>query len=126
MRTNELRKLIVDKLEALQQTLGIRAIYYRLGTPNALYPHVVVDISGANLDDKYLKIYTVDIDVITKNMVDLYTIADGIQDAFNSVNDPQQTILPTFYLVSRISVDDPDKTICREIIRMNVQLYDAQ
>jgi len=124
MRTNELRKMIISRLEGLKTQLGIRSVFYRIAAADAMYPHVVVDITGINLDDINLKQYTVDIDCIAKNMVDLYTIADGIQESFNALNNPNQSILPTFFLVSRIRVQDTDKSICREIIRLNVQLYD--
>lgn len=124
MRTNDLRKAIRERLETIKEEYEIQEIYFDLADDDALFPHLVVDFSGDDLSDFNRKDYTIDVDIYTKNMVLLFDISDAIEDLFCNFNDPSETILPTFFLVSKIFVDDEDKTIKHGVVRMEAQLYD--
>lgn len=126
MRTNELRRAVIEKLEVLKPKYGIKEIYFERANDGALFPHLVVTFSGDNISDFYRKDYTVDVDVYTKKQADAIDIGDDIEDIFCNLNSPNDDILPTFFMQAKIFLDDSDKTIVHEVLRMQCQLYDNE
>ena len=125
MRTNELRAAIMTKLNSIKTEQGISSIWYQIADENAMYPHIVFDLTSADIGDMTRNDYTLDIEVFTyKDMAKAEDIADAIEDLFSYVNAPQVGILPTFYPEIRTEVEDPDKNITRQLVRMTCQLYD--
>lgn len=124
MRTNDLRELIQIKLENIKAEYGIFDIFYQHAKPDAMYPHIVFDIDDIDMLDFYRKDYLVDIDIYTKNTVLLLDISDAVENIFIFSNDPQNRILPTFFMEHKKEVEDSDKSIKHMNLRMQVQLYD--
>lgn len=125
MRSNLLRKLIVDRLNTIKAQYGIEMISYKNADRSNLYPHIVFDLSSADISDESRIDYQLDIDIYATDEVVALNIADAVEDLFRSENIPTTDILPTFYLVARTEVEDTnDRDIRREFIRLNVQLYE--
>lgn len=126
MRTNDLREVVRDRLETIKPRFGINNIYYKEAEKDALYPHLVFSYAGDDISDFFRKDYIVDIDVWTKDQMLTTNIADEIEDLFCNFNNPKESILPTFFLQTKQFIDDPDKTICHEVVRLQCQLYDNE
>lgn len=123
MRTNEIRKLVLEELDRIKESTGVKSVYFEDAPDDAMYPHVIFSFSGTNLDDMNRKDFTIDVDVYTKDNPERYDIVDMIEDAFVFKNAPQEDILPTFYLLSRVDVLDQDKSIKHTVIRLECQNY---
>lgn len=121
-KTRELQKLIRSDLLRFKDE-GVVEVYFRVANRDAMYPHIVFDITGADDSDLSRTDYDVDIDIYAKTQETAYDLADKIEDVFRAFNQPEEGILPTFHLVTRATVDDPDTDIKRELIRMTCQLY---
>lgn len=125
MRTNDLRKLIVEKLTAIKTEYNLKEVYFFEADDKKMYPHLVVNLGGVDIGDFFRKDYTVEIDIYTRNNPKLSAnVGDAIEDIFCNSNAPNETILPTFFLQTRLKVDDQDKDITHEVIRLQCQLYD--
>lgn len=124
-RTNYLRKVIQADLESLMTTYSIRAVYYDIVPEDAMYPHIVWDITAVNTGDFFRKDYTVDISIYTKSdNIKLMDVEDAVEDLFCNRNEPTTNILPTFFLVTRQNLEDNDKSIKHGVVRLTAQLYD--
>lgn len=120
MRSNDLRKVIQTKLKTVCQH-----VYYKIADDDAMYPHIVYDLSSVNLGDLNRKDYSIDIDVWDKDEpYNAEDLADKVENLFNNANIPQTTILPTFFTENRSSVEDPDKKINHILIRVIAQSYE--
>lgn len=86
-------------------------VYYERADENAMFPHVVFAVDRVDELDIHRHDYTIVIDVWCKDeaATQAENMADAIEDAFNANNLPQDTILPTFFLESRMTVMDEDK-----------------
>lgn len=130
MRTNDLRKTINSIIKDAVSDYNVQGVYYSLADENALFPHVIFTINDVDRSDLSRADYTIDVDVYCKergnnNAVFLCEeITDRIENAFNSKNEPQDGILPTFYLISRQPLADEDKNIKHNLVRFVVQLYE--
>ena len=126
MRTNELRKLVRLLLGRFKDEHGIKEIYYELARDDKMYPHIVFSFDNINTGDLYRHDLSLVIDIYDKSdsayLVE--QIADDVEDMFNALNLPQDTILPTFYLEARRSVLDEDKKIRHRQIDVIVQNYE--
>lgn len=124
-RTNELNKVIMTRLGSMRQRFNLQldSIAYKHIDTAMMYPHIVFEYSTRTPTDMGREDYTLDFHVWTKNQAQAFDIADAIIDLFSFRNDPQDTILPTFYFESEGEVEDPDKTICHQVVRFTTQNY---
>lgn len=108
-QTNELRKVVRS---AIVEAVGFDAVYYQNADAAALYPHIVFAIDRVDLNDFNRADYRLIVDVWDKgdSIAAAEDLADAVCAAFNNINAPQDTILPTFFMESRREVLDPDKT----------------
>ena len=119
-RTNDLKKLIQEKLKTLTTD-----VYYEQARDNALYPHIVFSFREISLEDLYRQDYVLEVDVWDKgNSTDRADeLADMVEDLLHTKNLPQTGVLPTFYKMNRKSIPDPDKKIKHRLIRFQIQNY---
>lgn len=125
MRTNELKKLIISRLKQLGSGYDIKGYYHNTADDHALYPHIVYRLRSSTLYDLNRHDYSMDIDVWFKgkstSVID--DIMDDIEDLFHLENLPQDVTLPTFFLESRGTVEDQDKTIQHGVLLFTIQNY---
>lgn len=121
---NDLRDLIVTRLNTIKQTYGLKEISYRIASDDAMYPHITYDFPSIVPNDMGREDFVLDIDIWDKDQVRAFNILDTLRHLFAFRNDPQTTILPTFYETSSGQIDDPDKTIIHLILRLQSQVYE--
>jgi len=119
-RTNDLKKLITQKLKTLTNN-----VFYEQATDNALYPHLVFSFRTIDLGDLSRQDYILEVDVWDKgtSTVQVDELSDQIEDLLHTENLPQENILPTFYTIDRKSILDSDKSIKHRLIRFQIQNY---
>ena len=119
-RTNDLKKLITQKLKTLTNN-----VFYEQATDNALYPHLVFSFRTIDLGDLSRQDYILEVDVWDKgtSTVQVDELSDQVEDLLHTENLPQENILPTFYTIDRKSVLDSDKSIKHRLIRFQIQNY---
>ena len=119
-RTNDLKILLKTKLNTIATN-----VFFEQATDNALYPHIVYSFRTIELGDLSRKDYILEVDVWDKgtNSTNVDELADKVEDLLQAQNLPQTNILPTFYLMDRKSVLDPDKDIKHRLIRFQIQNY---
>jgi hypothetical protein len=119
-RTNDLKILLKTKLNTLTSN-----VFFEQATDDALYPHIVFSFRTIELGDLSRKDYILEVDVWDKgtNSTNVDELADKVEDLLQAQNLPQTNILPTFYLIDRKSVLDPDKDIKHRLIRFQIQNY---
>lgn len=122
-RTNDLRKLIREKLRTVD---GVKEVYYEIAQSDALYPHVVFEFSNVDLSDLNRQDYMIEVHVWDKGYDASVAerISDEIEDIFNGPNLPQDNILPTFYLEGRMILEDEDKKIRHRVLQFVSQNYE--
>lgn len=118
--TNELRKLIKSMLESVCDK-----VYYMRADEDNIYPHIVFTLKRVNLDDFYMKSYTAEIELWDKDVIHIENMCDEVERIFNNNNNPQSTILPTFFIESRELIIDEDKTIQHRLIKVECQNYEV-
>ena len=120
-KTNDLRQLIYTQLNTIS---GIKAVYSDVADNEAIYPHIVFTINSIDLGDSTKCDYIVDIDVWDKGTSTTIVIdlADAVECLFQDKLEPQETILPVFYLVSNKKILDEDKTIQHRLVQVQVKL----
>ena len=125
--TNELRKIIMDRLSTIKRIYGITEIGYRQVQDDALYPHIVVDFTGMSPTDMGREDFLLDVHIWSKDNEQAFDIMDAVRTLFAFWNAPEhledQTIYPTFYEMSGGQVEDPDKTIIHLVLRAQGQVY---
>lgn len=119
-RTNDLKILLKTKLNTIATN-----VFFEQATDNALYPHIVYSFRTIELGDLSRKDYILEVDVWDKgtSTTQVDELADKVEDLLQGQNLPQTNILPTFYLMDRKSVLDPDKDIKHRLIRFQIQNY---
>ena len=119
-RTNDLKKLIQEKLKTLTTD-----VYYEQARDNALYPHIVFSFREISLEDLYRQDYVLEVDVWDKgtSTFNVEDLSDKVEDLLHTQNLPQTNVLPTFYKIDRKSILDPDKDIKHRLIRFQIQNY---
>lgn len=119
-RTNDLKKLITQKLKTLTNN-----VFYEQATDNALYPHLVFSFRTIDLGDLSRQDYILEVDVWDKgtSTVQVDELSDQVKDLLHTENLPQENILPTFYTIDRKSILDSDKSIKHRLIRFQIQNY---
>lgn len=124
MRTNELRKVIFSQLDSLQSAYPIKKVYYRVVDTKKMYPHLVYDFEGMNLNGLDREDSVLTIDIYDNEVKRIEDIADDIEDLFRCENLPQDAILPTFFLESRRNLPDEDANIRHILLKFTVQNYE--
>lgn len=122
---NDLRRLIELRLNSIKTEYGIKEIGYRLSSDQKAFPHVVWDITTITPTDMGRSDVLLDFHVWGREEAVVFTIMDAIRDLLMFRNDPQETILPTFYDMSEGTIDDPDRTLIHGVVRMQCQVYEA-
>lgn len=119
-KTLDLRGLIYEKLT----TTGV-ATYYRIAPETTSFPYIVFDLSRVTFGDSARDDFDVEVDIWDKsrNPKTIDEIADNVEELFNTVNDPQSTILPTFFRENRYPVPDNDKDLQHLQLHFSVELY---
>lgn len=119
-KTAELRKLITRQLNT---TAGKTC--YLAAPDDADYPYKTFELSRFNLGDLARDDIDLCIDLWDKHTDTkrIDEIADQIEELFNAVNLPQETILPTIFRESRYPVADDDKNIKHIQMHFTVQNY---
>ena len=120
-KTNELKKLIKSLISRVVSTCG-----YKTVPDDKMYPHATFSFSNVNLGDLNRNDNIIDIDLWDKgnDTTRIDEIADNLEEIFNNQNIPQDSILPTFYLMNRYTVEDEDKDIQHVKLRIEVQNYE--
>ncbi len=118
-KTNALRKLIQGMINSIVQC------YYRIADEDHETEYAVYDFDTINLDDINRDDLILIIDIWGKgtDTSSIEDLTDQIEKMFNAANLPDDTILPTFYRISRQPVDDPDKTIIHRRLKFQIQNY---
>lgn len=119
MTGNDLRKLIETKLSTLCQK-----VYYFLADDDAMFPHIVFNLSRSTKLDGARDDVTLDVEIFTKSEPDAQNLADAVETMFNVKNDPQETFLPTFFVERITQVPEPDKSIRHKSVEITVQNYE--
>lgn len=120
-RTNDLRKLIKGRLNTV-----CRNVFFEHADDDKMYPHIVFSYDHIDTGDasRHDMILTIDIWDRSNSAAAIENLADAIENLFNTENLPQDTILPTFFLLDRKPVPDEDKKIRHRLIRVQVQNYE--
>jgi hypothetical protein len=118
-KTNDLRKLVQTRLKDITPL-----VYYRKADEDALYPHIVHLIDRVNILAEHRDDVSLVVDIWTKSDSVANELADAVEKSFDRENLPQETILPTFFLETRIYVEDDDKNISHIQMTFTVQNYE--
>lgn len=118
-KTNDLRKLVQTRLKDITPL-----VYYRRADEDALYPHIVHLIDRVNILAEHRDDVSLVVDIWTKSDSVANELADAVEKSFDRENLPQETILPTFFLETRITVEDDDKSISHIQMTFTVQNYE--
>lgn len=120
-RTNALKKLVQTKLKTLTTN-----VYHEIANEGALYPHIVFTFDRIDLDDLSRQDYILVVDVWDRgnSTQAIDTLCDNVEKLLQAQNLPQDTILPTFYLMDRHYLLDEDKQIKHRQIRFQIQNYE--
>lgn len=128
LKSNELRAMIVAKLNDIKTEFGIKNVYYQIAQDDALYPHVVFDLERISTlsDDRNRRDITLYIDVWdrNKNTQNVHNIADAIEDVLDQLNEPQESNLPTLFFNARRHLPDEDKTLRHIQLEFVIQNYE--
>ena len=128
--TNELRKIVLARLNTIAQTHGITDIGYMRVKDDSLFPHLVVDITGISPTDMGRLDFLMDVHIWAKDAAAAFDIQDDVRRLFRFWNAPNQfagqTIFATFYEMSAGQTEDPDKTLTHLVLRMQGQVYDKE
>ena len=126
MQTNELRKVIEARLKGIQDDYDITEVSHRLASPDAMFPHLVYDITGIRPMDHGREDYELEVHIWTRSSYAAYEIADAVIGLFRFANMPQDDgLLLTTYESSTLTVEDTDKSIVHVVVRLDGQAYDA-
>ena len=119
-KTEELRKVIAGVLSE-----ACPRINYEVATDTETFPYLVYDLASIDLDKIERDDVILTIDVWDKNVspVTVEEIADRIEDLLNAANLPTSTVLPTFFRISRTSIQDTDKSLKRRQLKFQIQNY---
>lgn len=127
MTSNGLRKLVKSTLLS-----ACARVYYKKADKGAMYPHTTFMLRKSRKYDAARDDVTIDVDVWTKasgdgtdtSVVEAFNIADAIEAAFNNLNTPQETFLPTFFIENIQEVEDADKDITHIAVEITAQNYE--
>ena len=117
-KINDLPYLVTTKLKTVCDD-----VYFEMADEHSMYPHIVFDYNRAN---SFQNTLDVNIDIWDKNesAVAIENLTDAVEELFNNINSPQDTIIPTFYVEDRVIVPDPDKKLRRRRVKLSVNFYE--
>lgn len=118
-KTLELRKLIKSRLDTVAGSTCYKTAPTSVSYPYKVFSFESIDLGDINRDNLVLLV-----DVWTKDEAQADTLADSIEPLFNAVNAPTDTILPTFFRVSRKPILDEDETISRVQLKFLIKTYE--
>lgn len=120
-KTNDIRKLVQSKLKTV-----FNHVYYENADENTMYPHCVFSFSSIDLGDLSRDDLILNVDVWDRStsafMIE--DLCDDVEALFNCQNMPQDTILPTFFRINRVPVNDEDKKIRHRLLKFQIQNYE--
>lgn len=119
MTGNDLRELIHTKLSTLCTN-----VYYFLADENAMYPHIVFNLTRQSKYDFARDDVTLDVEIFDKSEENAQTLADSVEAMFNNLNDPQTGLLPTFFVERITQVAESNKDIRHKSIEITIQNYE--
>ena len=119
MTGNKLRKLVKSKLLEVCPN-----VYYRLADDKNMYPHITFIFGKTRKYDVARNDVTMDVDIWTKSESEAQDMADEVESMFNSLNDPQEEFLPTFFVEGIKEIEDADKSIKRVSVEVTIQNYE--
>ena len=99
-------------------------VYYYLVDEGAMYPHIVFNLARQTKLDFARDDVTLDVEVYSKDEEEAQNLADAVETMFNNLNDPQNTLLPTFFVESIKQVPESDKSIRHKTVEITVQNYE--
>ena len=119
-KTNALRRIIQSNINPILKS------YYRTADAKAAFPHAVydfenIDLGDINRDDLIL---VIDLWGKGKDTSQIEEMADQIERLFNAANLPGEEVLPTFYRIGRMPIDDEDKTLIHRQLKFQIQNYE--
>lgn len=119
-KTEELRKVIVSVMSEV-----CPRVYYENSHDKAEYPYIVYELNNIDLGKIERDDLTMTVDVWDKsvNPKEAERIADALEELLNASNLPSETVLPTFYRVSRQTIYDTDKSIRHKQLKFQIQNY---
>ena len=119
-KTKDLRKVIQTYLLTVCDN-----VFYEVASDDQMFPHIVWNLTRVNLGDIHRDDFILDVDLWDRDTdaKDIDDTADAIEEMFNANNDPQETILPTFFRIDRKNVMDEDKRIKHRILSFQIQNY---
>lgn len=119
-KTLDIRKVIQTYLLTVCDNVS-----YETAPADQMYPHIVWNLSRVDLGDIHRDDLILDVDLWDRNSdaADIDDLADSVEALFNANNDPQETILPTFYRIDRKNVTDEDKMIKHRVLSFQIQNY---
>lgn len=119
MKSNEIRGLTQSLLEQVNGR-----VYYGKADEDVLYPHIVHRIERVDMIAEHRDDISVEVNVWSKSEREVNDLADSVEAALKGQNLPQENILPTYYLESRVNVEDEDKDLHHILLNFNVQNYE--
>ena len=126
---NELRQIVESRLNSIKTEYGLTDISYRIAKRDQLFPHIVFDITDLSPTDMGRTDFLLDLHIWGKDPEACFDIMDAVRELFAFWNQPgaftDQTILPTFYEMSGGQIDDPDKTLCHLVMRIQAQVFES-
>lgn len=119
-KTEELRKVIAATLSEV-----CPRVYYEEAHDKEKFPYIVYELNNIDLGDIVRDDLIMSVDIWDKsvNPKEAERIADALEDLLNAANIPSDTVLPTFYRVSRQTIYDPDKAIRHKQLKFQIQNY---
>lgn len=119
-KTKDLRKVIQGYLLTVCDN-----VFYETEPASKMYPHIVWNIRRIDLGDLHRDDLILDVDLWDRSSdsQNIDDLADSVEALFNNNNDPQETILPTFFRIDRKNVLDNDKMIKHRVLSFQIQNY---
>lgn len=119
-RSEELRRTTTKLLK-----LCCSRTHYEEADDDTKYPYItfITDSQNKNYYPRSDDIIIIDIWDKGKSRTEAERLADLIEKNMDMKNEPNDVILPTFYLIDRRNLKDPDKTIKHVQLKYLVQNY---
>lgn len=121
MKTNDLRILVQEQLETIPGET-----YYKVADENAVMPYKVFSFTSVNLGDINRDDIVMDIDLWNRatDPEQIEEMADTIEQLFNAVNLPTDTILPSFFRENRVLSVIGDRHLQHVTLTFTIQNYE--